>query len=437
MKTTQVFVSGGGVGGLTLALKLGMCGISVVVIERNKSKSPLYKGELLQPKSIELLSKLGLGDELYDASFPIKKLHSEEWKWEGNDGYLRTKSVLSYRTLDHEFNLARMLPHETLRELLVKKIEQLPSVELIRPAKFKGFEDDVAIIDQKGEKKRIQAYYYVGAEGRSSKMRKEMGITCDEKKYDHHFLTASFPRPKTFTDGLVVGAPHTFLGLFPLPNDYVRSVYRIPPGSYREYKEQPITSYYDLHTTYVPGLKDTMTTITSWRDVQLMIPYQFQSPHYVVDNKVILGDAAHSVHPMAGEGMNLAIQDADVLSDLFCWMDEKGKWRDQKLLKWYERVRKPRVDQMIALSHRSQLAYSFHNPIFRKLRTRALIAMEERPLLHFKQMLNVSGLGYYKANLFDWFNHLDVLPTNNRSSIYPKQKRHFYTEQDDYPWRFK
>ncbi|WP_255357960.1 hypothetical protein [Geomicrobium sp. JCM 19037] len=36
----------------------------------------------------------------------------------------------------------------------------------------------------------------------------------------------------------------------------------------------------------------------------------------------------------------MAIQDADVLSELFCWMDEQGKWRDERQLGWYESVRK-------------------------------------------------------------------------------------------------
>ncbi|GAK06121.1 hypothetical protein JCM19037_4694 [Geomicrobium sp. JCM 19037] len=76
----------------------------------------------------------------------------------------------------------------------------------------------------------------------------------------------------------------------------------IPPGSYRQFKDQPITDYYDLHGQYVPELRETMTTIKEWRDVQLMIPFRFQSPRYTRGRMAILGDAAHSVHPMAGEG---------------------------------------------------------------------------------------------------------------------------------------
>lgn len=350
MKTCHVFVSGGGVGGLTLALKLGLCGISVIVAERNRRRSPLYKGELLQPKSIEILHRLGIGKQLDASSFPVETLRTQEWNWNHNDGFIRNESRLSYKILAHPFNEARMIPHEELRDLLIAQIEKLPSVEVIRPAKFMGFQDDQAVITTDGKEMKIAAHYYVGAEGRGSRMRKAMGITSEEKKYNHHFLTASFPRPASLTDGFVFGAAHSFLGLFPLPNEQVRSVYMIPPGSYRQFKDQPITDYYDLHGQYVPELRETMTTIKEWRDVQLMIPFRFQSPRYTRGRMAILGDAAHSVHPMAGEGMNLAIQDADVLSELFCWMDEQGKWRDERQLGWYESVRKPRVDQMIALS---------------------------------------------------------------------------------------
>ncbi|HSO56754.1 MAG TPA: FAD-dependent monooxygenase, partial [Paenisporosarcina sp.] len=55
---TDVFITGGGIGGLTLALKLVRAGIDVVMVEKLQGKQPVYKGELLQPKSMQIFDGL-------------------------------------------------------------------------------------------------------------------------------------------------------------------------------------------------------------------------------------------------------------------------------------------------------------------------------------------------------------------------------------------
>jgi 2-polyprenyl-6-methoxyphenol hydroxylase-like FAD-dependent oxidoreductase len=57
---TNVFVSGGGVSGLLLGLMLARSGIDVIVAEKDAKPSVKYKGELLQPKSLDIMSRIGL-----------------------------------------------------------------------------------------------------------------------------------------------------------------------------------------------------------------------------------------------------------------------------------------------------------------------------------------------------------------------------------------
>jgi 2-polyprenyl-6-methoxyphenol hydroxylase-like FAD-dependent oxidoreductase len=60
---------------------------------------------------------------------------------------------------------------------------------------------------------------------------------------------------------------------------------------------------------FVPEITGYLESITSWKDVQLMIPIHHKTQQYVKGNTAIIGDAAQIIHPMAGEGMNMAIQD--------------------------------------------------------------------------------------------------------------------------------
>src|SRR5690606_5890999 len=151
-------------------------------------------------------------------------------------------------------------------------------------------------------------------------------------------------------DGQIISTYNRFLGLFPLPDNQVRSVYLIPPGDYKELKEKPISHFHKLYTDLAPAVDGYVQQLTDWKKIQLMIPVMYHADSYVKGNKAIIGDASHAVHPMAGEGMNMAIQDADILGELTADMLKEEKKDDSNLM-WYEAVRYKRADHVIQLSH--------------------------------------------------------------------------------------
>jgi hypothetical protein len=137
---------------------------------------------------------------------------------------------------------------------------------------------------------------------------------------------------------------------------------------------------------------------------------------------------------MAGEGMNMAIQDADVLGELFAGMYATGRISSSRL-KWYEKVRKHRAQKMISLSHLSALAYSYSNRFITGIRRKGLKQIERDKKLQFKQMLNVSGLGYWSESVLDRFVQAGLLPARKRGLSTDAKRNYFYTEKDDYPWK--
>ncbi|MDN5709813.1 MAG: FAD-dependent monooxygenase, partial [Planococcus sp. (in: firmicutes)] len=236
------------------------------------------------------------------------------------------------------------------------------------------------------------------------------------------------------TDGKIISTYNRFLGLFPLPDDQVRSVYLIPPGDYKSLKEKPISHFHKLYTDLAPVVDGYVQRLTDWKKIQLMIPVMYHVQCYVKGNKAIIGDAAHAVHPMAGEGMNMAIQDADVLGELAADMLAEEK-NDTTNLKWYEKVRYRRADHVIQLSHLAALAYSFSYRPVSYLRQRTFERMEEDPILHFKQMLNVSGLGLWKENVRDRFIQGGFMPIRAKELAEGTKELKYYKPEDDYPWK--
>lgn len=427
----QVFISGGGIAGLTLALKLVQRGISVVVVEKNEVPSVKYKGELLQPRSIEILAQLGLHEEIHAISHRIHTTNIEELSGK------RGRISFQYTILDHPYNYAFMTPHESLKKIILQQAKSYPHFHYINSA-FIDFNSaelikQAAIIQEKnGESKKIQAQFFIGAEGRVSPVRKSLQIDLKETSYNHHFLTVSFPRPLSLTEGEMRVKDSRFLGLFPLGKDMVRSVFLIKPEEYKHFRKAGLQELFNHYIELFPALEGYVEAIPDWKSIQLMIPVRHNATQYVKGNCALIGDAAHSVHPMAGEGMNLAIQDADVLGELLSWMF-KTEQLNPNLLHWYEDVRKPRAEYLSILSHQSALAYSYSYSFWRKFRSNVLQNMASTKRLHFKQMLNISGLGIWKETLLDRLVQAGVLP----KVFCPKkfhQQQHFFTREDYYPW---
>ncbi|WP_188655185.1 FAD-dependent oxidoreductase [Pontibacillus salipaludis] len=433
----EVLVNGGGVGGLALAVKLASRGVNVAVVEQLSAESPQYKGELLQPKTLAILEDLGVIDEVVANGHSFSTLEFIELERRSSKQPKKVgESFMDYGLLASPYNYALMIPHETLKSILLNKAKLYSErFRYIQPARFTGFKDGKAIIRHTKDKtiEPILARFYIGAEGRNSPTRNAMGLKANNRTYNHHFLTVTIPRPANFKTGKIVTTNHRFLGLFPLPDNKIRTVFLIKAGAYKSMKQEGIEYFHKAYAELCPELGEHVTSLHDWKDIQLMIPTMFHVNRYVVENLALIGDAAHAVHPMAGEGMNLAIQDADVLGELIAWMKKKGTY-DNQLLKWYEQVRMPRAKFLLGLSHLSALAYSFPYPWWRRIRMKSIEQMERDPSLHVKQMLNISGLGRWDNTLMDRLIQVGAFPKRKRSISESKQLKYFFERTEDYPW---
>ncbi|WP_456272073.1 FAD-dependent oxidoreductase [Bacillus sp. AK031] len=432
---TDVFISGGGIGGLTLALKLAKCGIDVTVIERLPGPTPVYKGELLQPKSLEIFDELGLLETIQKNGHVIEELNLIEI--DKNSG-TTDESNMKYSVVPGQYSYSLMIHHEKLKEIIRAAALQFSSFHYRSNSSCKGFSDGNAVVENRKEKKEehYESTFFIGAEGRVSVTRKEMGIEKEENEYNHHFLTVTFPRPPSFTKGKIISTFDRFLGLFPLPNNEVRSVYLIPAGEYKELRKKPIEYFHELYTELCPELEGYVNQIKDWKTIQLMVPVAYHTERYVKGNMALIGDAVHTVHPMAGEGMNMAIQDGDVLGELLCDMFSQNKLSHENL-KWFPHVRKGRVKNQMKLSHLSALAYSYPYRAVSKLRKRSLMRIEQDPVLHFKQMLNISGLGMWQDTVKDRLIQGGLLPKRNSPLTEQERTAKVFSEREDYPWKWK
>ncbi|WP_079528242.1 FAD-dependent oxidoreductase [Halobacillus hunanensis] len=433
---TDVFIAGGGVGGLALAVKLASRGVHVTVAEQLAKKSSAYKGELLQPKTLAILDRLDVLAETEASGHVIDQLRFLEVERQAHaNPHDIQLTELNYNRVASKYDHSLMVPHETTKDILWKKgTAYAEYFHYLAGTRFLGFENGMAKVRQKKEIQYIEADVYIGAEGRSSPTREAMNVRVKRRDYNHHFLTVTIPRPRDFTKGKMITTADQFLGLFPLPDQQVRTVYLIKAGTFKQFKERGLSYLHQAYSELEPELSEGVRAIQDWKTVQLMIPFMYHVDSYYRGNLALIGDAAHTVHPMAGEGMNLAIQDADVLGELLAWCKEQGE-PYHKHLHYYEDVRKPRVEFLLNLSHLSANVYSVPYQWWRSIRMRAMQRMYEDDELHVKQMLNISGLGKWPFTLVDRAIQGSILPARRKKVSDRKQQQFLFSEAEDYPWR--
>lgn len=338
METTVVIV-GGGIGGGSLACALAHRGIKSVVVERLKNPVDLNRGDGMQPRSVEIMEQWGLLPDFVQAgALPTygSEVHHPRL------GQL-VEIDLSVVETKHQYLLN--LPHPQIEAMLLAYAQKSGHCQVLRGAVTEVlFETDRAVgvkAKVEGEEVEIRATVVAGADGNQSLVRKSLGIDVVSKAYDHDMLVLHAKKPAWFTGRLRTRAYMHRKGavvLLPLPNDKVRIAMLIKAGSGAQYKSMSEAQLRDQLAERLPSLKDLKGLERHGEHV-----YRMQKMHvtrYHAKGAVLLGDAAHVTHPAAGQGMNMALQDADALAEEISQALKRNGRLDEAFTR-YEEIRRP------------------------------------------------------------------------------------------------
>ncbi|WP_156321273.1 FAD-dependent oxidoreductase, partial [Bacillus sp. JCM 19041] len=136
---TDVLIIGGGVAGLTLAIKLVKRNIEVVVVEKDPTLGKVYKGELIQPKTIQLFERLGVLQQFRKEWNEFSDIKTTEYNQENKPLLAQT---MSYSLLQSPYNYAAMMPHSLIKEKLIEEAKQYNKYSSLQPATFQRLEND-------------------------------------------------------------------------------------------------------------------------------------------------------------------------------------------------------------------------------------------------------------------------------------------------------
>ena len=221
----------------------------------------------------------------------------------------------------------------------------------------------------------LNAKLIVGADGRDSWIRQQAGITGTPIEYEQHGVVANFSCAIPHR-----GIAHQWfqsdgiLALLPLPDNQVSMVWSVSPERAGQLKALP---HEELCKQVALSAKNTMGELHLVTP-PASFPLRLLTLQHITASRVaLIGDAAHNMHPLAGQGVNTGFRDARQLVQILL---ERGAQTDcgaEQLLRSYERKRKEDIYAMQAMTYGLKNLFNNANPLLRTLRNSGLAATNQ------------------------------------------------------------
>ncbi|MFD3309203.1 FAD-dependent oxidoreductase [Streptomyces sp. NPDC058694] len=359
---TQVCVVGGGPAGLTLAVELARRSVPVVVVEASRHFNRSFRGESVSPDSVWLLDRLGLLDRL-DGEYV--QMHHMRIQDSGHTVFAADFARFRY---PHPFPVE--LPQPALLSALAETGAAHPGFTLLQGATATGLlrDDDgtvtgVRVRTAEGERE-IRATLTVAADGRFSKVREMSGLAYRTTPLERDVIWLKLPFPYGDWDDRtyrvrIRGDQH---GLFiPTRPDSVRVGFNIPKGGLKEMRGQGLPRLYERLDALAPELSGAVREqVRSWSDTSMLDIFTTVVPRWSAPGIVLVGDAAHTLTPILGQGVNHAIIDAVTLAPLVADALDSGPEALNTATHAFQRAREASVARSRALQLRQERLFTLH-----------------------------------------------------------------------------
>ena len=361
----DIAVVGTGIPGLAIALGFAQHGLSVALIgPRAKAQLPtpaaLFDARIyaVAPASVSLLERLGV----WASVDPQRVCPVERMRVLGDDGDELALDAYG-ATVER---LATIVEERELLRVLDAACGFQPALKRVHSA-FVSTRDAAGSVNvDLDDGNSLAARLLVGADGASSSVRAAAGISASTKSYEQAAVVANFKcdRPhlntawQWFTDEGVVA-------LLPLPGNHVSLVWSAPSELGAELMALTPDQ---LAARVTERCARTLGELGAVGDAQTF-PLRLVTVLRLIASRVaLIGDAAHVVHPLAGQGLNLGLQDVSVLLDAVQGRESFRDIGDTAVLRRYERSRAEAVGLMRFTTDGLAQLFALDDPLARRLR---------------------------------------------------------------------
>ncbi len=246
--------------------------------------------------------------------------------------------------------LAWIVEERWMQDALWRGLEAQEGLQILAPAECERIEisGERAALALRGGK-TLHAKLVVGADGASSLVRSQAGIACDEHPYGQTAVVANFACERAHRNVAwqwFQGGP--VLALLPLPGDHVSMVWSTGAAEAERLLALGARALCDAVAAASRHALGALKLVTPARGFELR---RLAAQRMVAPRVALVGDAAHVIHPLAGQGANLGLQDARELAAVLAAREPFRDPGELRLLRRYARARAEAILAMRATVH--------------------------------------------------------------------------------------
>ncbi|WP_422136954.1 FAD-dependent monooxygenase [Endozoicomonas sp. ALD040] len=341
MKSFDLVIAGGGMVGVSLALSLSKTDLKIALVDQQSLSAQVFSPDspyaprvsALTEASSRLFQRLGAWEAMTSQrAMPYQ--HMYVWDSEGTGEIAFDARSAGFKTLGNivENDVVR---NALLEQLAKTGVECFPNQSTI--AYQLGEPHQVQLDNEK-----IEARLLVATDGAESRLRKLSGIPSSQKDCLHHAVVTTVETEKYHQDTawqvFLASGPLAFL---PMPSrgekHFCSIVWSLVPDGADEVLSLDDEAFCQaVECAFESRLGKVLSV-----DPRFRFPLRQRHARQYHRNRIVLaGDAAHTIHPLAGQGVNLGLQDVEVLSEEIIRAIERGDdFSGSHILNRYERRR--------------------------------------------------------------------------------------------------
>ncbi len=301
---------------MVLTYLLARAGLEVTLLEARHDFDRRFRGDSLHPATLELLDQVDLADQL----LRLPHAKARQFTFHTARG---TYVTADYGLLSTRFTYVGIMPQARFLSFMAERVRELPAGRVTTGARVSGLLEEagsVGGVDVRTAgtgRQTIRARLVIGFDGRSSSLRRFGGFELETLGQGNDLLWFDLPRaagdPEDADLSLYFGSDH-YVALISRPDAW-QVGYVIRPGGYAEAREAGVAPIRDFVSAHVPWLAARVAELREWGQVTLLNVEIARVPRWHRDGLLLLGDAAHVISPVGGNGILMAIQDAIVAAN--------------------------------------------------------------------------------------------------------------------------
>ncbi|NES76235.1 MULTISPECIES: FAD-dependent oxidoreductase [unclassified Okeania] len=354
VQQTTCCIVGGGPAGVVLGLLLARQGIPVTLLELHQDFDRDFRGDTIHPSVMEIMAQIGLADRLLE--LPHSKVRTLKLNSPTGDitltDFSRLKTAYPYITI---------LPQAKFLEFIATEAQQYPNFNLIMGANVQEIIEEDRVVSGiryrgHGGWHEVRALLTVGADGRFSRMRQLAGFEPIKTSPPMDVMWFRLPRKSEEPNGLSGRVGNGKMVVLLDRSDFWQVGYMISKGAFAQLRTAGIDFLRKSLVELVPEFSDRSHLLQDWSNIAFLSVESSRLPKWYLPGLLFIGDAAHVMSPVAGVGINYAIQDAVAATNILSEPLKRGSWHlwdlaevqrqrefPTRVIQWFQELAQKRI----------------------------------------------------------------------------------------------